>query len=370
MSTGDVPTDRSALRRGWTTGACAAAAATAAYRQVLTGVFPEEVTITLPKGVEATFTPRFLGSGRKRGKMPLLAHCVASVIKDAGDDPDVTHGAEIVASVYWSSDKPQGVKFGAGEGVGRITRPGLKLAVGEPAINPAPRRIITENLAAIAREAGKPLAASVVLSIPGGEELAQQTLNGRLGIVGGLSILGTTGVVIPYSTAAWIDTIHRGIDVALACGQAHLLAATGTTSEQAGRDHLGLSDECVIEMGDFAGALFKYLRHKPVPRLTLAGGFAKLTKLGQGHLNLHSSESRVDMESLADLLGDPSAARANSANQVLDWARTAGIPLGDRVAAAALATARAHLKPETAIEVLVVDRAGNLAGRAGEAGAA
>ena len=208
----DVAADKSfdkPLRRGWTTGACATAAARAAFVALHRGATPDPVEIALPSGQRVAFALRQFERGAD--------FALAGVVKDAGDDPDVTHGATIFARV--SRNPPGvGVTFRAGEGVGVVTRPGLPLAVGEPAINPVPRAMMRDNLAEAARELGVEADALVEISIPGGEEMAKHTLNGRLGIVGGLSVLGTTGIVVPYSCAAWIDSIHRGVDVARACG--------------------------------------------------------------------------------------------------------------------------------------------------------
>src|SRR5258706_103271 len=179
-----------------------------------------------------------------------------------------------------------GIPFRAGAGIGRVTRRGLPLAVGEPAINPGPRAMIRAALAEAAESAD--MAApdlAVTVAIPGGEELAAKTLNARLGIVGGLSILGTTGVVIPYSCSSWIHSIHRGIDVARASGLAHIAASTGSTSEAAVQKLYGLPDIALIDMGDFVRGTLKYLRTHPVPRITIAGGVAKMTKLAQGLLD-------------------------------------------------------------------------------------
>jgi cobalt-precorrin-5B (C1)-methyltransferase len=197
-------------------------------------------------------------------------------------------------------------------------------------------------------------------------------MNARLGILGGLSILGTTGVVVPYSCAAWIHSIHRGVDVARAAGLTHLAAATGSTSERAVKALHGLPDLAVIDMGDFVGGTLKYLRRHPVPRFTLAGGFAKLAKLAQGALDLHSARSRLDQERLASRLEAANAPRdladlarrANTALEVLTASRTAGFPLADLVASDARAVIAAELGPETATDVVVVDRAGEVVGRA------
>ncbi|CCQ75568.1 cobalt-precorrin-5B (C(1))-methyltransferase [Magnetospira sp. QH-2] len=345
------PDPQNPLRKGWTTGACATAAATAAYGALMGGGFPDPVTIHLPRGLTPCFPLHRTHLDRFSAR--------ASVIKDAGDDPDVTHGAEIVAHVAKSDQS--GITFRAGEGVGTITRPGLRLAVGEPAINPAPRRMIGDNIARLAAEWRMEPAVTITLSIPGGADLATRTLNGRLGIVGGLSILGTTGVVVPYSADSWIHSLHRGVDVALACGHDRLIAATGRASEAAARVRLNLPDEAVLDMGGFAGALFKYLRHRPVPFLCIAGGFAKMVKLAQGNLNLHSSASRVDMAALAALAGDSRLADANTAAEILD---RKGPALADQIARQALCVARAHLKPETRVEILIVDREGTGVGHA------
>src|SRR5260221_7877830 len=204
------------------------------------------------------------------------------------------------------------IGFRAGPGVGTVTRPGLPLAVGEPAINPGPRRMIAAALAELTGDAMPP-DLIVTISIPGGEALAAKTLNGRLGIVGGLSVLGTTGIVIPYSCSSWIHSIHRGIDVARAAGIAHIAAATGSTSEAAVAQLHSLPEIALIDMGDFVGGTLKYLRRHPVGRLTLAGGFGKLAKLAGGHLDLHSARSRLDIGWLADRLGETGAPAASIA---------------------------------------------------------
>jgi len=357
------------LKKGWTTGACATAAATAAYQALLTGDFPDPVSITLPRGQEPSFPlKRVELSGRQ---------ATASVIKDAGDDPDVTHRAEIVVTVALENGngKNQGVRFHAGEGVGTVTRPGLALAVGEPAINPGPRAMIEAVIEGLTRKYGNAQGGSVdvTIAIPGGEKLAEKTLNGRLGIEGGLSILGTTGVVIPYSCSSWIHSIHRGIDVARASGHGHLAAATGRTSESAVQKILGLEDTALIDMGDFAGGLLKYLRKNPVEKLTLAGGPGKIAKLAQGAMDLHSSKSRVDMGALADMLPSLGAKPktveavkdATTAGEALEAARAEGLALGDTIARQAREVALATLAGDTEVEVMIFEREGNLIGYGG-----
>jgi cobalt-precorrin-5B (C1)-methyltransferase len=341
------------LRYGWTTGACATAAVKAAFTALRTGGFPDPVGITLPKGHTPSFPLADTGLGGGRA--------MAAIVKDAGDDPDVTHGAVIRATV-WDGAAGSGVTFLAGPGVGTVTKPGLPLAVGEPAINPVPRKLIREVLGG----------ADVVveISVDDGAKLAEHTWNPRLGIVGGLSILGTTGIVVPYSCSAWIDSIRRGVDVARAVGHTHVAACTGSTSEQAVVRHYGLPEDALLDMGDFAGAVLKYLRRHPIARLTIAGGFAKLTKLAEGHLDLHSKRSTVDLDALARRVGaGPLAERiaaANTALEALQLAMAAGVPLADSVAQGALRTAREVLGDAAVdVDVLVIDRAGAVVGHAG-----
>jgi cobalt-precorrin-5B (C1)-methyltransferase len=354
-----------APRRGWTTGACAAAAARAAYLALVSGQFPDPVTIRLPRGGTAQFSPALTECGPDRAR--------AGIVKDAGDDPDVTDGALVIAEVAWAAPG-SGVGFAAGEGVGTVTRAGLPLAVGEPAINPAPRAMIRAALAEAAAESGRPPPdARVTISIPGGERLAAKTMNARLGVLGGLSILGTSGIVIPYSCAAWVHSIERGIDVARAAGLQHIAAATGAVSERAVQRLYRLPEHALIDMGDFVGGTLKYLRRHPIPRLTIGGGFAKLVKLAQGHLDLHSAKSRVDPAWLARMLrglgADPAicarAAAAGGAAEVLALAGERQTALCECVAAQARAAALAALGGETAVEVAIVGRDGGFLARVG-----
>ncbi|TAN50278.1 MAG: cobalt-precorrin-5B (C(1))-methyltransferase, partial [Rhodospirillales bacterium] len=248
----------SEMRKGWTTGACAAAAARGAASFLRTGTWPDLVEIRLPKGVTARFALTAMSHG------PGWAE--AGVVKDAGDDPDVTHGALVLARVE-KGPSGSGLVFKAGEGVGTVTLSGLPIPIGEPAITPGPRAQIAANLAGLGDDF------IVTLSMPQGRELARKTMNERLGVVGGLSILGTTGVVMPYSNAAWIGAIQRAVDVARANGLSHIAAATGSASERAAQKHHGLGDLALIDIGGFAGAFLKYLKRHPVQHVTLAGGF-------------------------------------------------------------------------------------------------
>ncbi|MFL6832333.1 MAG: cobalt-precorrin-5B (C(1))-methyltransferase [Xanthobacteraceae bacterium] len=350
------------LRRGWTTGTCAAAAAKAAYAALLTGEFPDPVEVTLPKGQRPSFALAVTRQDEHSA--------TAGIVKDAGDDPDVTHGALVLATIRRAAPGA-GVVFRAGEGVGTVTRPGLPVPPGEPAINPMPRRMIRDAIAEVAG-AVHAVDLEVEIAIPGGEALAARTMSARLGIIGGLSILGTTGIIIPYSCSAWIHSIHQGIDVARASGIGHIAAATGSTSEAAVQKLYGLPEVALIDMGDFVGGTLKYLRKHPLPRLTIAGGVAKMTKLAQGLLDLHSKRGAVDLIALAALaqdVGAPSALRqrilaANTAAEAFEHAAQENLPLGDLVARAGWRTAARVLEgTDIALEVAVFDRDGKLVGR-------
>ena len=352
------------LRRGWTTGACATAAAKAACTALLTGEFPDPVTITLPKGETPSFAlaVESLEGGVAR----------AGVVKDAGDDPDVTHNALIVASVE-AGAPGAGVVFRAGEGVGTVTRAGLPLAVGEPAINPVPRAMMRAAIAEVCAAHGGGGDFVVTISVPGGAALAERTWNPRLGILGGISILGTTGIVVPYSCAAWIESIHRGIDVARAAGLETVAGCTGTASEEQTQALLGLPDHAMIDMGDFAGGMLKYLRGHPVPHVVIGGGFAKIAKLAQGHLDLHSGRSQIDLDWLADVAADLGAPddvdiairSSNTAAEALSHAARADIALADAIAVRARTVAQNTVgSAPIRISVVIFDRRGRLTGRA------
>jgi cobalt-precorrin-5B (C1)-methyltransferase len=350
------------LRRGWTTGTCAAGASRAAYEALLTGAFPDPVPVLLPGGARPSFALALSDIDQDFAR--------AGIVKDAGDDPDVTHGALVVATVRLAQPG-SGISFRAGEGVGTVTRPGLPLPQGEPAINPGPRAMIRTAIAEVAALHGGTGDVIIELSIPGGEKIAERTLNGRLGIVGGLSILGTTGIVVPYSCSAWIHSIYRGIDVARAAGLDHVAGATGTTSEAAIARLHGLPEQALIDMGDFVGGMLKYLRRHPVPRVTVAGGMAKLTKLGQGLLDLHSRRGEVDFHWLGQVATDRGAnvelaariTRSNSAMEAFGHAHSAGIDLPAGVAAAAWRTAAQALGSGMRLEIVIFDRSGHLLAR-------
>lgn len=353
--------EHSKLRPGWTTGACACAAATSAFEALLGGEFPDPVRIVLPGGR----SPEFALTQWECGE----GHAMAAVTKDAGDDPDVTHGVVVRATLRRTS-AGTGVTFVGGPGVGTVTLPGLPLDVGEPAINPLPRQYITHNLRLVASRHKVPPDVEVTIAIDDGERIATHTWNARVGVLGGLSVLGTTGVVVPYSCSAWIASIHRGIDVALARGIRHAAACTGSTSERVAEAlYPGVE---LLDMGDFAGAVLKYLRNHPLPRLTIVGGVAKLSKLAAGYLDLHSHRTKIQPAHLVELVAAAGAsetlqhaiAEVHTVAHAVQLAAGEGIDLPALIACCARDESLAVLdNAPVEVEIVVIDRAGNVLAR-------
>lgn len=294
------------LRSGYTTGACAAAAAKAAVQGLLTGQAAERVTIPFPDASRVSFA---LCRCQPAGNGGFLA----SVVKDAGDDPDVTNGAEIVALAERCggdecSGRPEAVVLGerlllrAGEGVGCVSKPGLPVPVGEPAINPVPRRMITEAVGEVLAEASDAGMVRVTISVPNGEALAAKTLNHRLGIVGGLSILGTTGIVRPVSAEAWTATIAASMDVARAAGLGEIVLSTGRTSERAVQELLGVPEEGLAMMGDYLEFSLREAAAHGFRRIHLAAMWAKAVKAAMAIPQTHVRHGALEAEEAVDLL--------------------------------------------------------------------
>jgi len=366
------------LRHGYTTGACAAAAAKGAARMLREQRLVEEVELVLPRGERVTF--------RLQGQEFDESAASCFVVKDAGDDPDVTNGAEIHARVRREPLNRSGARtmvfVDGGRGVGTVTKPGLGVGVGNPAINPVPMRMISEGVKEEFSVVCLPQVLYVTISIPNGEELAKKTLNARLGIVGGLSILGTTGIVRPISAKAWTDTLDAALDVARACGCETVVLSTGRTSElaalQAGIGDRGpgtenpgpgtgdqgprerLPEEAFVMMGDHVGYALRACARKGVRHVILAGQFAKLLKIACGHEQTHVSSSELDLRMLAEWLQELDSrspvpgpwSRYNTARQVLE--ESGHDPLLVELVCARAREAARRLAPSLDIKVLLV----------------
>ncbi|MFP8964663.1 cobalt-precorrin-5B (C(1))-methyltransferase [Streptomyces nanhaiensis] len=280
-----------ALRTGWTTGTCASAAARAAALHLVTGEPQPWVEVALPSGRRVTFAV-------ERSAELRPGRTEAVVVKDAGDDPDVTHGSHLTATVSWRSEPGLGLHGGVGVGV--VTRPGLGLEVGGPAINPVPRAMISQAVGEVVDVAERGV--DVTISVPDGEKRARKTTNARLGILGGISILGTTGIVRPFSTASWRASVEQAVSVAAAQGAPAVVLCTGGRTEKGAMELLpGLPPVCFIEVGDFTGAALRRAVEHGVDRVVFVGMVGKLTKLASGVLMTHYTRSKVDTSVLADV---------------------------------------------------------------------
>lgn len=345
-------------RTGFTTGACAAAAAKAAARLLVRGEPLSEIETTLPNGQRVTFALH------RCARVGAAALC--SVIKDAGDDPDCTHGAELTATVELCA--APGITLRGGEGVATVTKPGLGLEVGAPAINPVPRRNITAMVAEELEAGG----AVVTIAVPGGVEMAKQTLNARLGLAGGISILGTSGIVKPYSTAAYKASVVQAIDVARNRGLGALVLTTGGKSEAyAMKLHPELPEEAFIQVGDFIGVGLKHCARRGAERAVVVGMMGKLSKMADGKMQTHAAGSEVNMDLLAELaaeLGAPAAItdeirRANTARHVLELCQRAGLTaITSRVCRRVSERCRAHAGGALDVAARLVDFNGTLLG--------
>ncbi|GAB6932669.1 cobalt-precorrin-5B (C(1))-methyltransferase [Calditerricola satsumensis] len=352
------------LRHGYTTGACAAAATKAATLALVTQRPVAEVTIPLPAGISATFPVEDLSFSAE------MATCC--VVKDAGDDPDVTHGARIYATVMWRNEP--GIEIDGGPGVGRVTRPGLPVPVGEAAINPVPRRMIREAAEGVLAAHNERRGVRVVISVPGGEEMAKKTLNARLGIIGGISILGTRGIVVPFSTAAYRASVAQAIRVAKANGCDHLVLTTGGRSEAYARARFpNLPEMAFIQMGDFVGFALQHCRKQSVARVSLVGMMGKFSKVACGVMMVHAKSAPVDFAFLARLAEDVGAPpdlveavrAANTANQVADLLRASGYTaFFTRLAEAICRACLAHVGGGMTVETVLVTLNGEELGRA------
>ncbi len=287
-----------ALRTGWTTGTCASAAAKAATTALRDQAVQQNVEVALPGGRRVAFDVESCVYD--------LRQATAVVVKDAGDDPDVTHGAHLTATVRWRAEP--GVALEGGEGVGVVTKPGLGIDVGEPAITSIPRAMIIQAVAEVVDPVTRGVL--VVISVPGGEKMARKTTNARLGILGGISILGTTGIVRPFSTASWRASVEQAVSVMAAQGERTAVLCTGGRTEKGAMALLpGLPEVCFVEVGDFTGAALRRALAVGLKEVIFVGMAGKLAKLAAGVLMTHYTRSKVDL----GLLGEVTVAAGGSA---------------------------------------------------------
>ncbi len=363
MSAGGEAKPEKGLRSGFTTGACSAAAAKAATQALLTQQPVTEIEITLPIGRQQTFAIEKCEFNSD------TATCV--VIKDAGDDPDCTHGAHMTATVAWT-DQPGEIELDGGAGVGQITKPGLGLTVGTSAINPVPRQNITNMVREAAGDSLVTRGLRVVISVPGGEEMATKTQNERLGIIGGISILGTTGIVVPFSTSAFKASIVQGIDVARAAGQETIVLTTGGKSEEFGMKILGLPEVCYVQMGDFVGFSLRASTHRGIRKIYLCGMPGKMSKIAKGKMQTHVAGSEVDLEFLASIAADCGAPpevvaevqKANTARHVSEIVASRQVEgFWDAVAQKVVLACRAHIREAATVECILTEFSGRVIGR-------
>lgn len=351
------------MRHGYTTGACSTAVTKAALTALITGEEQENATIHLPVGRDATFTIE---------KCEIAKDSVScETIKDAGDDPDATHQALIVSTVSWI-DTP-GVVLDGGVGVGRVTKPGLPVPVGEAAINPVPRKMILTTVEETLEEFQINRGVKVVISVPAGEEMAKKTLNGRLGIIGGISILGTRGTVVPFSSSAYMASIVQAISVAKASGCDHLVLTTGGRSEKYAMGLLpDLQEEAFIEMGDFVGFSLKQCKKQGIKKVTLVGMMGKFSKVAQGVMMVHSKSAPINFDFLAKLARDVGAseelgeevAGANTASQVGELMAERGYDaFFDHLCKACCCSSLHHIKGGIEMGTAIYSMKGQLLGR-------
>ncbi|MBM3906007.1 MAG: cobalt-precorrin-5B (C(1))-methyltransferase [Thaumarchaeota archaeon] len=354
---------RQKLRTGFTTGTCATAAARAALISIITKKKINSIKVSLPKEKEITINIESCEFS------DITSKC--SVIKDGGDDPDVTHGAEIFVDLEITDNTGQ-IEIDGGDGVGRVTKLGLGLEVGSAAINSTPKKMIIQNLTEVGKEVLQKNGIRVVISVPKGKEIAPKTDNPRLGIINGISILGTTGIVIPYSTASFAASIRQSLDVNVAMGDNTVVLTTGGRSEDFAKKEIKLPDHCFVQMGDFSGYTIQQCAKKSIKKAHVAGFIGKLTKIAMGVKQTHVKGSKVDMDFLAKMAQKYYAGqeviqdikKANTARHVQEIIiknKIGGFFTG--VCKEAYEQMRAHSENKVEIDVILFDFDGHTLGR-------
>lgn len=352
------------LRSGYTTGACATAAVKAALTTLITGKQVEYSEIYIPAGEYVTFAIEYVDVS--------AGSVTTATIKDGGDDPDATHGALIQATVSFLDTKE--ITIDGGEGVGRVTKPGLPIAVGEAAINPVPRSMIKEIAEEVLTYYERNNGVHIVISVPGGEEIAKKTLNGRLGIIGGISILGTRGIVVPFSNEAYTASITQALKVARASGCETVAITTGGRSEKyAMKQYPELPEEAFIEMGDFVGFTLHECKRLGVKNVRIVGMMGKLSKVAQGKMMVHAHTESIDFSFLATVAKEAGAPdelveailHANTASQVGEWmAEKVGKPFFDLLCSYCCEESLSEVEGGLGMETSVYTLKGEQLGRA------
>ena len=351
------------LRTGFTTGTAATASAKAAVLAIIDQKKIESVEVNLPKGNTITIKIQSCEFNKTKAK--------CSVIKDGGDDPDVTHGAEIVVDLTLTPNVNQ-IEINGGEGVGVVTKPGLGLETNKPAINPTPKKMINENVTEVAKNILQKNGIKIIISVPKGKELATKTDNPRLGIFGGISILGTSGIVIPYSTASFAASVRQNLDVSIAMGDDTVVLTTGGRSEEFAKKIVDLPEHSFVQMGDFAGYTIQQCAKKEIKKAYVAGFIGKFAKIATGIKQTHVKGSKVDTNFLAELAQRCKAdektieqiRKANSARHVQEIITENQIKeFFDELCLEVYIQMRKHSEEKVPIEVSLFDFDGKILGR-------
>lgn len=366
MNTSCMEEEKVKLKTGYTTGSSATAASKAALLSVINQQKIENVDILLPK--------------RSFIQIPIhsceftINNAKCSVIKNGGDDPDVTHGAEIIVELE-ITDKINEIEIDGGEGVGIVTKPGLGLEINKPAINPVPKKMIAENLREIGKEILLKKGIRVVISVPKGKELGPKTDNPRLGITNGISILGTSGIVIPFSTASYAASIRQNLDVAIAMGNDTVVLTTGGRSEDFAKKMIELPEHCFVQMGDFSGYTIQQCGRKDIKKAYVVGFIGKLAKMAAGVKQTHVKGSKVDMNFLSELAKRCNAEdnliqdikKANTARHVSEIIQENKIEgFFDLICSETYKHMRKHSEEKVAIDVILFGFDGNILARKSE----
>jgi cobalt-precorrin-5B (C1)-methyltransferase len=351
------------LRTGFTTGTASAASSKAAILAIINQKKIDSVEVILPKGDSIPIKIQSCKFEEEKS--------TCSVIKDGGDDPDVTHGAEIIVNVSLTSNTNQ-IEIDGGDGVGVVTKPGLGLEINKPAINPVPKKMIIENVSKVAKNILKKNGIKIIISVPKGKELALKTDNPRLGIVGGISILGTSGIVIPYSTASFAASVRQNLDVSLAMGNDTVVLTTGGRSEEFAKKIVELPEHSFVQMGDFAGYTIQQCAKKEIKKAFVAGFIGKLAKMAAGVKQTHVKGSKVDTNFLAELAKSCGAnektidqiRNANTARHVQDIVLENKVKgFFDKVCSEVYKHMRKHSDEKVPIDVILFDFDGKILGR-------